>query len=67
MADKVQQTVTDYEGGSGANIKLPTKSHGENSFNEAGGSVAPPGEDRRFGGKGFAQRLSRAQSEGSDG
>ena len=61
MSEKLQQTTDDYEGGSGAGKALPTKSHGENSFNEGAGANAAPGENDRYGGVDFAGRLARAQ------
>ena len=61
MSEKLQQTTDDYEGGSGAGKALPTKSHGENQFNESGGANAAPGETDRYGGIDFASRLARAQ------
>ena len=62
MADKVQQTVTDYEGpvGESPHGTAKTISHGENSFNEAGTSTDHPGS-HRYGANDFAARLAAAQ------
>lgn len=63
MADKCPQTTDDYEGGSGAGKAVKTSGHGENKFNEQGGAVAHPGENDRYGGKGYAERLARASKK----
>jgi len=63
MADKVQQTVTDYEGpigDAGTHGMVKTDSHGENSFNESAKAIDHPGS-HRYGAKDFAARLAEAQ------
>ena len=65
---KPPTTVTDYEApiGQGTrDIMLPTKSHGENSFNENSETIGHPGS-HRYGAKGFEKNLKRAQSLGND-
>lgn len=63
MADKCPQTTDDYEGGSGAGKAVKTTGHGENKFNEGAGANPHPGENDRFGGKGYDGRLARASKK----
>jgi hypothetical protein len=57
--DKAPQTVVDYEGGGGMGVKCPTNINAVDTIS-TDGAHEPPGEDQRYGGKGFAGRVADA-------